>query len=216
MTNKKNASMAAGEVVTLHGNYTPDLEKAACFLGKVDPDTERFTFQTYSESAEAIAERDPFRERTGDPNADPLGKKFHGTLDELAPELSRRQRQGAGIYVTINETDFKGRKKENIVRVRCLYVDNDTPDPHGKQLFYLRNVLPPDFVVSSSPNKWHAYWRVNDCALDEFTALQKLLIQKFGTDPQVHGLNRVMRLPGFYHLKPEGAGPYLVHMLEGI
>ena len=35
---------------------------------------------------------------------------------------------GVGVFVTVNETDFKGRRRENIVRARALLVDADGPD----------------------------------------------------------------------------------------
>ena len=62
---------------------------------------------------------------------------------------------------------------------------------------------PPDWVVRSSPGRWHAYWRVIDCPLDQFSLIQSALAVKFGGDPSVKDLPRVMRLPGFVHLKHE-------------
>ena len=41
--------------------------------------------------------------------------------------------------------------------------------------------------------------------------LQKVLAEHYGTDPSVHDLPRVMRLPGFYHRKAE---PVQVKLLE--
>ena len=46
---------------------------------------------------------------------------------------------------------------------------------------------------------------------DQFSALQKSLIDKLGTDAAVHDLPRVMRLPGTLHLK-DPAKPRLVKL----
>jgi hypothetical protein len=108
----------------------------------------------------------------------------------------RLNNAGAGIFVTINQTDLKGRTNKNIVRVRCLFVDLDHAPLEPATKF-----LPPTAVVESSTGRWHVYWRVTDCPLDKFEALQKKLAAKFGGDPRVFDLARVMRLPGFDHLK---------------
>ena len=58
-------------------------------------------------------------------------------------------------------------------------------------------------VVSSSPDRWHAYWLISDCPLETFGPTQQRLAAMFNGDPSVSDLPRVMRLPGFYHLKGE-------------
>ena len=55
---------------------------------------------------------------------DPLARISHGSL--AAPHcntLKQLSAAGAGIYVVINETDFRGRATANIVRVRAYFVD---------------------------------------------------------------------------------------------
>ena len=55
-----------------------------------------------------------------------LGRTLHGPLSQHAPELTRLQAQGAGVFVTVNKTDGSGaRKKENMRRVRAAFVDFD-------------------------------------------------------------------------------------------
>src|SRR5262249_9777587 len=62
-------------------------------------------------------------------------------------------------------------------------------------------------VVDTSPGRWHAYWLVTGVALDQFRAKQKALITLYNSDPDIHDLSRVMRLPGFIHRK---GAPHLV------
>ncbi|OSM04332.1 hypothetical protein MAIT1_04222 [Magnetofaba australis IT-1] len=40
-------------------------------------------------------------------------------------------------------------------------------------------------------------------ALDDFKKVQQQLIKRFNADTSVTDLPRVMRLPGFYHMKSE-------------
>ena len=102
---------------------------------------------------------------------------------------------GAGIFLCINETDGRGRKSENITRVRAVFADLD-----GAPLLPIWDYN-PSIVVESSPGKFHAYWLTKDVPLGGFTQLQESISLKFNSDPKVKDLPRVMRVPGFYHQK---------------
>lgn len=80
----------------------------------LDNTTDQFTFQTFSESPEAKEQRDEYRKRTGNKTADPYAKVLHGTLDDHGDTLGTLNAAGAGIYVTVNRTDFGGRSEGNI------------------------------------------------------------------------------------------------------
>ena len=168
-------------------NLAPDLDEARRFLSILDPSASSFTFQTFDDSES----KDPRLLRT-----------LNGSLDQHADELARLNDAGAGIFVTINETDLTGRKTDNVRRVRALFVDLDGAPIEPVESY----TLPPHAVIASSPGKWHAYWRVEGVELGEFRSMQEALIQRFGADPSVKDLPRVMRLPGFYHCK---AKPFL-------
>jgi putative DNA primase/helicase len=174
---------------------TPDRDEAERYLKLIGNGTTKFTFQTFDD--------DQKRKDQGlaDKN---LVKVLHGSLDQHFDRLAKLNAKGAGIYVTVNETDFKGRSAENIVKVRCLFLDLDgAPLPtDGPE---------PNIVVETSPERWHVYWLVDDVALEEFRSKQKGLIQRYGGDKSVHDLPRVMRLPGFFHRKGE---PSLVRIAK--
>jgi predicted P-loop ATPase len=161
----------------------PDCEDAERFLTALDPDASQFTFQTFDDDA--------------DRKDKALAQIMHGSLDRRWDALCRLNERGAGVFVTVNETDGKGRKQENITRVRACFVDLDgAPLP---ETFHAK----AHTIVESSPGRWHLYWLVEGCSLGEFKALQKRLSRAYGGDPAVHDLPRVMRLPGFMHRKAE-------------
>lgn len=136
-----------------------------------------------------------------------LARVLHGTLADCMAELELLNRKGAGVYVTINETDLQGREAENITRVRALFVDLDDPNPNRTFDYF----LPPSAVIESSPGKHQVYWILDDdLPLPEFRAYQKALISLFGGDPRIQDLPRVMRVPGFYHHK---GAPFLVRQI---
>jgi len=129
-----------------------------------------------------------------------LNKQLHGTLADVQSKLVKWNKLfDIGIYVTINKTDRKGRKTENIIKVRALFADLD-----GSPLKPILKAKPePHMIIESSKGKYHAYWLVDDCPLDKFSMYQKAIAKKFDSDPKVCDLPRVMRLPGFYHCKGE-------------
>lgn len=161
-----------------------DLSIAQQFLNALDP-SGVFSFQTFDDDDKRKSET--------------LARVLHGTLDYHAATLSALNQQGAGVFVMVNQGDLKGRKKANVYRVRALFVDLD-----GAPLEpVLRCGMPPHIVVDSSTDRHHAYWLVSDCGLQDFKPLQRALAARFGADPSVNDLPRVMRLPGFYHCKGE-------------
>jgi putative DNA primase/helicase len=145
---------------------------------------EVFTFQTFSDGK----------------NDRSLAKTWSDTLSrETAADMERLNKAGAGIFVTVNKTDGKGRKNKNVIAVRGPFVDLDGSPIEAVQGWWS---LKPYIILESSPNRYHAYWRHNgSIKLKDFKQLQLKLAVKFNGDPSVHDLPRVMRLPGAWHQK---------------
>jgi hypothetical protein len=168
-----------------------NVETAARFLHMLDP-AHCFTFQT-------------FADRGNEPVAS-LARVLHGSFAEHTNELVALNEEGAGIFVMVNAGDGvirSGHKTcrtgANVVRIRSLFVDLD-----GAPIApALSSALPPDWIVQSSRDRWHAYWMVDDCPLDGFGPAQAALALRFEGDPSVKDLPRVMRVPGFLHRKGE-------------
>lgn len=130
-------------------------------------------------------------------------KVLHGTLAEVGHELQTANASGCGVFCTVSETDGKGRKRENVRAVRALFVDCDMVRPDTWH-------LAPSFVVESAAGP-HAYWSVQDCPINKFSQSQKRLAAHYKSDPKVCDLPRVMRAPGFWHLKRE---PFRVELVN--
>ena len=70
---------------------TPDFEEAQAFLDLLDKNAQFWTFQTFDDDA--------------DRKAQSLARVLHGTLEDHFDTLAALQKRGAGVFVTINETD---------------------------------------------------------------------------------------------------------------
>ena len=169
-----------------------DKQGAQAFLQLLDPDAKYFTFQTFDDDKDRKDTR--------------LARVIHGSLEQKWDELAELNEKGAGIFVTINETDGIGRKTKNIVGVRSIIQDDDG-------CFQGTYPLVPSIQVNSSPGKFQRYWLCSGVTDEQFKILQHRLIQSFGCDKNVKDLARVLRLPGFFHLK-NPAHPHLVTLLE--
>ncbi|MDE3055465.1 MAG: DUF3987 domain-containing protein [Verrucomicrobiota bacterium] len=168
-------------------HYTSqDITMAKRFLSHLSQDEESiFAFQIFDD-----------RKKSG---SSVIPQVLCGTFDQFVDQFMQLQEQGAGIFVTINQTDGKGRKTENIVGVRALFVDLDG-SPLGP---ILSAPLSPHIIIESSPDRYHAYWIVEGINREHFSLIQKQLITRYQADPKVHDLPRVMRLPGFLHQKQD-------------
>jgi hypothetical protein len=177
-----------------------DKPEAQRFLDLIAPD-ENVTFQTFPDSELLKRERS-------------LIRVLHGRLVDHADELTQLNDSGAGVFFMVNAgdgTQHPGEKTcrtaKNVIRVRANFVDLD-----GSPLQpVLECPAPPNIVVSSSPDRWHAYWLVDGEDLAQFRSVQEQLIERFKADPSVKDLPRVMRLPGFLHRKNT---PYLVKVVS--
>ena len=155
-----------------------DLPSAHALIASIAGKGAPVTFQTFPERPGAVVR--------------PSLK--HGTLERHAGALDAANRAGAGVFITVNETNLHGRKASDVVRVRAVFADFDgAPLPDAFP-------LDPHVIVESSPGKWHVYWC---CSIpnDRFRGTQLTIAKQFGSDRVVIDLPRVMRLPGFWHMK---------------
>ena len=168
-----------------------DFEAATKFLALLN--AERATFQTFGEG-----------QKDDDKS---LARILDGTLDEHADALSGLNKLGAGIFVSVNQTDGRGRKRDNITSVRAVTLDLD-----GEPLDPVRQCpLKPHIIVESSPGRFHAYWRVESLSLDQYEGIQRAIAQRFDGDPAVALLTACARLPGYFHNKGQ---PFQTHIVE--
>jgi putative DNA primase/helicase len=132
----------------------------------------------------------------------PWGKK-DGALRNVYEWLKRANAVDAdqarqAIYVVINEG---GQDAASIRKIRAVFIDADVESGKGIPLNEVEWHQPPTFIVRRG-NNYHAYWlTTEDFPLDQFTLVQKRLAKHYRSDPAVCDLPRIMRVPGFHHLK---------------
>ena len=163
------------------------------FLSLLDGSSLEFCFQVFDDLK---TRRDPR-----------LACTIHGSLEKVHELLARFNREGAGVFVTVNAIKpGSERKITNLERTRAVWQDDDA----GWSGTF---PLSPSATVQSSPGKFQTYWVTDGLLPEEHQAVMRRLVEDFGADRGACDLVRVLRLPGFFHMKsPEN--PYLVELLE--
>jgi hypothetical protein len=125
--------------------------------------------------------------------------------------LSYLNSQKHDLYLSMNtlKRGSRGRTKEDVDCIRHIFLDFDQNGDRAVEKLLARNDLPvPNYLVSTSPDKWQVIWKVEGFEKAAAEELEKGLERSTGADPCVVDVARVLRLPGFYNHKYRPA--YLV------
>lgn len=130
---------------------------------------------------------------------------YRGTLAECWSTLEQYNNSGYGIFAAINALNGEPQERktlEHVAYIRAHVVDLDSMTAAAD--FDRASAAGASFVVQSSANKYHVYFRVQPYTGNEFYQVQqRKFAQLYNGDPSVIDATRVMRVPGFYHLKAE-------------
>lgn len=122
---------------------------------------------------------------------------------------------GFGIFTTVNA--FNGaRRKENLIRINAWAVDMDTGPKTQQQRTLLSSPLVPSMIVETKRG-YQAWWGARDGNQEHWNAIVlERLVPFFGADKNARDLCRLLRMPGYLHLK-DPADPFrcrIVHRHE--
>jgi hypothetical protein len=91
----------------------------------------------------------------------------------------------------------RSRTRDAIGAVRHVFLDADHDGSALLSRVEARRDLPsPSYVLHSSPNRVHVFWRVRDFDGDSVERLQRQLARELQTDPAATPVTQNTRLPG--------------------
>lgn len=136
----------------------------------------------------------------------------NGVFEIQPDEAQHWNAQGFGIFATVNS--FAGpRRKENLTRINAWAVDMDegTKEQQGEKL--VQSPVMPTCVVETKRG-YQAYWYAQDgTGADTWNAIVlERLVPHFGADKNARDLCRILRVPGFLHLK-DPSDPFMVRIV---
>lgn len=145
----------------------------------------------------------------------PEGDKVALTRKSLdVEEAVELQSRGCGVFFSVNDFSAGERKKENLHKINAVYVDMDVAKESDKleekeildrkEAAWRKAVdfpLVPHYITETK-NGFHFIWLASDIETeDEFIDLCKRLTEHFDGDRGGIAVNKVLRIPGFDHLK---------------
>jgi putative DNA primase/helicase len=138
------------------------------------------------------------------------GQNKRGTLQKCWLWLCAMNDQGFGVFMVVAALDGAGQTMENVVALRCNYIDLDSAAAGQQYEIACRSHPAPTFAVQSSPGRYHVFWKTAEHTDKiRFSTVQRKLAAAFHGDRKVIDATRVLRVAGFFHRKSET--PHLVN-----
>jgi hypothetical protein len=125
---------------------------------------------------------------------------YRGTILEMFDVLAKRNREGFAIYYTVNPTDGRGAKRENVTQIVGLPLDLDgAPLPKDDKW---KGGLKPHIIIETSPRKYQCIFRIKPTKdFDAAKNMARRLAATYRGDPSVCNASRILRMAGFAHQK---------------
>lgn len=136
------------------------------------------------------------------------------TVDEAIVFAASESKRGMNVGIVANPTDGKGRKSANVKKINWLFADFDSGNTQLEKLLALP--VKPNMVIQTSDGRYHAYFRVGGCTVNQFKPAQIALAKRLETDESVCDASRCLRIAGsanFNHQPNEIAR--IVYPVEG-
>ena len=138
------------------------------------------------------------------PTGHPLKTQDPGRKGHFSAEnVTTWQQEGRGVYAVINNG---GDIDANIASCNALFVEwDDRPVDWQIQAWKELSLPEPSFIVLTGGKSVHVYWRfTSPIGPETWRDLQTRLLEYADADRTLKNPSRVMRLPGAWHLGPDG------------
>ncbi len=141
-----------------------------------------------------------------DPNRRELGAyKIHSRDAEMV------NREGYGIFWVVNDYDGL-RRRGNLTQINFWFAEIDGDTKKTQEEILRACPLLPSLVVESKRG-YHVYWKAVDATLDNWKRIVRWgIVPAVGGDPKATDPLRLLRAPGFDHMK-NPADPFPVRVV---
>lgn len=173
--------MAGLPVSTINYLCPPDLGQAKQFLQTLAPEAPNILFVAIKGAKTKITRQE--------------------VSDLVLTSLADWNSKGFSIYVTVNETNNNvglSRKNDEVTKFRCVFIDDDGKNPAKPY------PIEPSIVIETSPGKKQVYFLLSESMRKEdWDGVQQTLVNEYGGDSNARDASRILRVPGYYNVKPE-------------
>ena len=120
--------------------------------------------------------------------------------------------RGYGIFATINLFDGP-RRIEHCIRIRSWSIDTDDGTKTEQRRRIEAAPLIPSSIVETKRG-YHCHWYAEDGRKEFYRPLVSRMVAFFGADRNARDVARVLRVPGYMHMKNPN-DPFLVKRVYG-
>ncbi len=123
-----------------------------------------------------------------------------GVIETPVYECREWNEKGWGIFWCVN--DFKShRRLSELSRINYWYVDLDQGSKEAQWAAIEKSPAIPSMVLETKRG-FHIYWEAQDATVENWTRVMKdRLIPFFNADQNAADITRILRAPGFFHMK---------------
>lgn len=186
-----------------------DHDAARQLLAILDPEAETFNFQTFADQKGARVRADAtgaeiHRAQQGEivkSRQRTVAMQRRGSFADLADRLDKLNKAGGGVFVTVNAMKGETRGNDQVERYRAVWADMDAKSCANTTPTW---PLQPSIEVQTSPGNRQFWWLLeDDISPTEWRRVMAGISGGFGADANAIDPARVLRLPGYFHMKSE-------------
>lgn len=123
-------------------------------------------------------------------------------------ECKQYNAKGYGVFMTFNTFVGERRLAENVTEI-CFWACDIDGGNKEEQLERINSLAIKPTIIIESCNGYHCYWAAKDGTVENYERIEKGIIKRLDADPKAKDPSRLLRMPGFYHLKDINK-PFLV------
>jgi hypothetical protein len=130
--------------------------------------------------------------------------------------LRQRNANSWNVYVSVNAVrPGRSRSRDAISGIRHVFLEEDVDGPGLLASLTTRPDLPPpSYVLHSSPERVHVFWRVRGFDAGTVETMQKRLSKELRSDTAATSCAQTTRIPGFANHKRQTPSPVTIEYLR--
>jgi hypothetical protein len=126
-------------------------------------------------------------------------------------EAKKWNEKGFGVFHTVQEF-FHKRRISNLRHINAWAVDLDGGTKEDMLKTILSGLVPT--MIVETKNGFHVYWKAKDATAENWRPIMEhRLVPFYKADKKAKDLARILRTPGFYHMK-NPTDPFLVKVVH--
>ena len=133
--------------------------------------------------------------------------------DVVAETLKKYNDKWAGIFFSVNSMIPGKRNKDSVTHINSWICECDDFTKEEQQEKIKSCPLTPSLIVESNKS-YHMYWFAKDGTKENWDKICRWLCNHFWWDQQVIDISRVLRVPGFNHMKNPDE-PFMCEIFDG-